>query len=271
VCHPTSGERELEKHTIFFHDDSSRRMANARCRVFLGGQLVPTAENAGPDGSLAVEVPATAKTLSLEWAPPHVPLEAPFPFRRRYDLRVGDDVKEGVRRRLHSLGFGQSSSLTDKIEDFQKTYDLPVDGDPDSAFGPLSAFHDDATLPPLVERPAGGDGTGRERRPDPPLPPDVRPPSQGCVAAVEASGPKDCHFSYVLLDRRSEQPVANTSFILSIGDVTVHYGQTDGEGRLEHGDVAAGHYVLRIGDVEMSVPAIAKEHTRRPLIVERDR
>src|SRR4051794_32255829 len=56
VCHPTDGEREHDEHTIFFHDDNSRRMANARCRVFYQGVLLPTGPNAGGDGSLVVKV-----------------------------------------------------------------------------------------------------------------------------------------------------------------------------------------------------------------------
>jgi hypothetical protein len=229
------------------------------------------AQNAGGDGSLAVEVPAAATTLALEWAPPDVPLVAPYPFRRVYQLQMGDDVNEGVRRRLHNLGFARPPSLREKIEAFQRVYELPVDGEAESALGPLSAYHDSATLPPIVERPAADGSSRRERRPDPPLSPDVRPPSQGCAAAIEAGGPKDCHFSFVLLDRRSEEPLQGAAFVLEIGDATLLYGQTDGSGGLQHGDVEAGHYLLRIGDIEMTIPSIPKEHTRRPLVVERDR
>jgi hypothetical protein len=271
VCHPTQGERKLEQHTIFFHDENGKRMANARCRVFLESGPLPTTQNAGGDGSLAVEVPEAATVLALEWAPSDVPLVAPYPFRRTYHLKLGDETEEGVRRRLHNLGFARPPSLREKIEAFQQTYELPVDGKAESAFPTLAGYHDSASLPPIVERPAGDGSSRKERHPDPPLAPDLRPPSQGCVAALELGGPKDCHFSFVLLDRQSEEPVPNAPFILEIGDATLLYGQTDGSGGLQYGDVEAGHYLLRIGDIEMTVPSIPKDKSRRPLIVERDR
>lgn len=270
-CHPIDEKSQTVKHTLFFHDENGKRMPNARCRVFLKGSLVSKQDNAGGDGTIEVEIPEEAQTLAVEWAPEDVPLIGPFPFRRIYHVYISDDADEGVRQRLHNLGFGRPRSLEEKIEAFQEVYDLPVDGQVESVKGTLTDYHDNARLPPLVEKPIPGDPEGRtERKPDPPLSPDVRPPGQGCLAAVEKTRPKNCHFSYVVLDRQNEEPVKNEPFVIEFEGQTVHYGQTDGEGKFSHGDVEAGHYLFKIGESEMTIPSIDKEHKDRKIVLQND-
>ncbi|MCA9625309.1 MAG: LysM peptidoglycan-binding domain-containing protein [Myxococcales bacterium] len=265
ACADTGGEHEMVVHTVFLHDDMSRRMAGARCRVHgVGVHEAPA--YAAADGSLAIELHALPKTLVVEWAAEDVPLAGPFPFRRTYTLAPDGTTDEVVRARLDNLGFARAATLWEKVESFQRTYGLPVDGEAASVLPVLAEFHDLASLPPLVEVPDAERPGQVTRRPDPPLAPDLRPPSQGCLAAVEELGPRDCHFSFVMFDGRERAPLAHASYVIDDGSAVVHYGTTDAQGNLEHGDVPGGDYFLRIGGITMTVPAIHKDESLRPLL-----
>jgi outer membrane protein OmpA-like peptidoglycan-associated protein len=82
---------------------------------------------------------------------------------------------------------------------------------------------------------------------------------------------RDCHFSFVLVDKLSEEPLQNEAFVLDIGEGETLQGETNDDGQLEFGDVPAGDYLLEIQDKKMFVPAISKDETRRLLLVRDDK
>jgi hypothetical protein len=262
VCE-TPHEEPIEpvKHTVFFHDDASRRMPGARCRVTIRGVVLPDATQADGSGALEVDVPPRARSMLLEWAPSDTPIHPTLPYRRVYHLELEGSLEEGVRRRLEHIGVSRDPSLQVRIREFQAAYGFPADGLAGSVADPLSSYHDAAMLPPLPASPPSS--------PVAPLSPDVRPPSQGCVSAV-ADRDGDCHFSFRLLDT-TNQPVANEPFVLAVGDGRELESTTDGDGKLEYGDVRAGDYLLRIRALAMHVPALRKEERLRPIVVCVDR
>jgi hypothetical protein len=241
-------------------------MPGARCRVH-GAGVATAPDFASGDGSLPIAITASTTSLALEWAPSDTPLSAPFPFRRRYHVDLGGNVDEQVSRRLNNLGFSRLLTVDAKIRGFQRTYGMPVDGRAESALGVLGVYHDVASLPPFIEVPDPERPGLTKRQPGPPLPPDLRPPSQGCVAAVEELEPRTCHFSFMLFDERNEEPIPNASYMILDGLTVVHYGQTDSGGRLEYGDVPGGDYLLHIRGAKMMIPAIGKDETMCRLLL----
>ncbi|NUO49803.1 MAG: hypothetical protein HOV80_13190 [Polyangiaceae bacterium] len=258
-CHGNEGPEILARHTVFLYDSESRRMPNARCRVLLNGQPLEAPPNADGSGAISFEVGERARAVEIEWAPADTPLDPRLPYRRRYRLVLDGDSRAGVRERLEHIGVSRKGSLEDRIVAFQRAYGLEVDGSVESVEGPLTAYHDRASLPKLA--------TAEQPVPAP-IPPDIRPPHQGCVSGVERSA--SCHFSFRLL-RGERQPCARASFTLDIGDGRVFRGMTDGDGRLEYGDVPAGDYALVVDNVRMHVPALPKSERGRPLLVCADR
>ncbi|MEQ9323316.1 MAG: hypothetical protein RIF41_29395 [Polyangiaceae bacterium] len=197
ICNCSDEETEKREHTIFFHDALAKRMAKARVRIHLNGQLVTAPNHAEDDGSLRFEVPSEANGVVLEWAPAGPPLEPHLPFRRRYRLDLPPGLGEATDQRLLHLGYERPDkpaspgrSLSRRVSLFQADYGFEADGRVEHAADTIAAFHDRAMLPEL---PAG-------RRADPvapppstpvaPRPPDVRPPSQGAVAALQPELPR---------------------------------------------------------------------------------
>jgi hypothetical protein len=270
VCHPNEDLHGHIIHTVFLHDQMGRRMLGARCRIHGAVHATPP-DYASSDGSIAIGVHESVRSLVVEWAPPSVPLVAPFPFRRRYNIHLGASVDQGVEHRLENIGFMRQRTLEQKIRSFQLAYTLPVDGRAASVQDVLMSFHDMATLPPFVDVPDPNHSERTIRRPGPTFPPDVRPPSQGCLAAVEAVEAHNCHFSFVLYDERLGIPIANTEYVIRRGLDTTCYGRTDASGALRYEAVPQGDYMLWANRVSMTIPAIGKDEELRPLLLVPDR
>jgi hypothetical protein len=256
VCDEPEVPGETVQHTIFLHDDRSRRMPHAQCRVHVHGQPLEAPVQADASAAITIEIPPDVRTLLVEWAPADAPLEPTLPYRRFYHVQPGADGKEAVRKRLEHIGVSRDFLLEDRIREFQAAYGLLPDGKVESVLAPLRAYHDRGMLPPIPE-------TRRSGVPVTPLPPDVRPPAQGAVSAV-ADRAGECHVSLQLLDA-SHGPLANEPFSLELGMGHVHEGHTDAQGRLEFGDVAAGDYALAVGAIRLHVPAIRKDERHRPI------
>lgn len=247
---------ESEEHTVFLHDDRSRRMPHAQCRVHLRGRPLESPVQADATGAVSFATPPGVRTLILEWAPAEAPLEPTFPYRRVYHLEPGVDGEQAVQKRLEHIGVSRDLLLEDQIREFQAAYGLHLDGEVESVLAPLLAYHDTGMLPPIPDEAQYG-------TPVTPLPPDVRPPKQGAISAVsDRAG--DCHVSLQLLDA-SDAPVANVPFSLEIGGGRSYVDRTDEQGRLEFGDLAAGDYALTVAAIRLHVPAIRKKERHRPI------
>jgi hypothetical protein len=155
-CHTTEGDAERAPHTILFFDPGAKRMKGARCRVLENGELINKEHPyANGGGAVPVKVRTSTSVLELEWAPAELPLDAAFPYRRRYYLDLGEGDNEGARRRLNNLGFSAQKTLDDNVSDFQRTYLQNPTGNVDDVKFELASFHDEGTLPPV---PRGGKG-----------------------------------------------------------------------------------------------------------------
>jgi hypothetical protein len=224
--------------------------------VHAAGRTLPAPIAADASGAITFDVPRGLQSVLVEWAPAAAPDLPALPFRRLYHLDLGPPDQDGVRRRLDHIGVSGGLFLQERIRDFQDTYGHPVDGLVTSVAVPLAAYHDRAMLPPLDA--ATGTVAG------PPLPPEERGPRQGALSGVLLA---ECHVSLQMLNTRNE-PIANTPFALEVGGGRLFEGRTDGQGRLEFGDVEAGDYALRIGDLRIHVPAVRKSERHRPLVAD---
>jgi len=258
-CHAAGPETQPIHHTVFLHDNRSRRMALARYRVLRHGRPIEGPKHADATGAISFDVRTQDKSVVIEWAPQHTPLDPELPYQRRYHLNMDPDSHAAVRQRLEHIGVCQGGTLEHRIEAFQRAYALAIGGRVASVAGPLAVFHDTATLPPL-ER--GG-------RAPVPLAPDVRGPQQGSVSAV-ADRDAECHFSYRLL-RSKDQPLGGMPYVLGIGGARVLRGITDDSGGFEYGDVPAGDYAMLVDGIVMHLPALSKDQRWRPLMVRPDR
>ena len=191
------GDGEKREHTIFFHDRLAKRMAKARVRIHFNGQLVTAPAHAGDDGSLRFAVPRGVVRVVLEWAPESTPLEAHLPFRRRYRLDLPPSLGDATDQRLLHLGYARpvkpasaGRSLSRRVSLFQADYGFEPDGRVDRAADTLAAFHDRAMLPELPPGRRAKPVAPPPATPVPPRPPDLRPPSQGAVAALQPELPR---------------------------------------------------------------------------------
>jgi hypothetical protein len=85
-----------------------------------------------------------------------------------------------------------------------------------------------------------------------------------------ATGPRLCHFSFVLSSGPEELVLANSEFRIEVGPGLFIRGTTDGSGSLEAGDVEPGDYKMEIAGIVMSVPALNKSESGRSLRVRTD-
>ena len=155
-CHTPTGEVDKLDHTLILYDETAEVMPDARCRVFEDGQLINEDPYADPNLGVVLRLKPTTRALFVEWAPHHVPLEPRYPYRRVYFVELPGKLEEGVRRRLHNLGFSSYPRLADNVRDFQRTYGSGPDdvtGRPEDITGQLGLFHDLTLLPPLDDKP----------------------------------------------------------------------------------------------------------------------
>jgi N-acetyl-anhydromuramyl-L-alanine amidase AmpD len=163
-CHNDDGEPILVPHTIALFDERTHRLPSACCRIFENGVLINADDaQASAAGTIEVMLQKTTRSLVVEWAPAGCPRGPLYPFRKLYDVVVGGG-DEGVRARLHNLGFVEAA-LDDSVRDFQRAYPTTDDpsGNPDDIDGQLRGYHDLALLPPVgtpgVPGPAVAGGT----------------------------------------------------------------------------------------------------------------
>jgi N-acetyl-anhydromuramyl-L-alanine amidase AmpD len=184
VCHPSTGT-EAELFHVSLFDEHAVRLPKGRCRIRIGDTFLFDG-NANNLGVVAVEVPAHAKHVTVEWVPEHMPTASRYPFRVQYALRPKPvDHDQGIEERLRHLGFRAFPNLLENAQDFQRRYGLAVTNDPLDIGPVLLPFHDAGALPPLAgstDRLHLLDGDGPSVPPKP-LPPTLLP-QHGCVASV---------------------------------------------------------------------------------------
>ena len=152
-CHPPTNHDETTSRTIVFYDHQGQRLAKARCRVWYNGRLLNLERPyADAEGKLSFEGPDGGADVLLEWAPEHTPLGRPYPYRLRYHLDVGGP--NGLRRRLHNLGFSRLPTLEENVRAFQAAYCLDVTGRPEDIEERLLRDYDVLGLKPVPSRDA---------------------------------------------------------------------------------------------------------------------
>lgn len=133
-------------------------MSGARVRVFENGQLL-TEEPASANGAgeVNVKIRSSTSTLYVEWAPATLPEDENLPYRRRYNVRLGDDGGLATDRRLWNLGFGQRRRREDNIRDYQRAYSQQETGNLRDVQIEVQTRHDDGEVPPFPPQapPAG--------------------------------------------------------------------------------------------------------------------
>ena len=123
---------------------TGKRMDGARVRVHHRGLIInDDMKNAGADGRVVVKLNHMPTSLFVEWAPAHMPLEAPYPYRARYFANLGEGDNKVARRRLANLGFWTGRTLEDNVAAFQEHYGhVEITRNVDDIALQLAAFHD---------------------------------------------------------------------------------------------------------------------------------
>jgi hypothetical protein len=149
ACHPVKETAPGEPHTIVLYDPRGLRMPGARCRVEEQGRLI-TAEGLTADaaGEVRVYVRATTSTLRVEWAPPDLPGQPFMPYRKLYNLKIGDG-DTGLDRRLANLGFSRGKRRQDNVADYQRAYSREPTGDPEEIRLEVLQRHDYGAVEPF--------------------------------------------------------------------------------------------------------------------------
>jgi hypothetical protein len=163
-CAPLGGEDDAYELSVMLCAHDGERMPGARCRVLVHGKVVnEDTPNADGEGWLTVALAHAPQTVLLEWAPPDTPADPIYPYRRYYfvDTRADDD--EGLRRRLHNLGYTKHRSVAENVATFQRDYGLPTSGRIADIETELVMFHDEGRVP---VRSLGGGWLGDVPAPD---------------------------------------------------------------------------------------------------------
>lgn len=150
-CHPVIEEEEPIDHKIVFFDPQGKRMPFARCRIQERGELI-TDEPTKADGLGELTVPIRASTLALhvEWAPPTLPRHDSMPYRKLYHVRLDENERIGIQKRLSNLGFAQRRSLKENIKDYQLAYAQTPSGVLADVKDEIRTRHDDGLLPMFI-------------------------------------------------------------------------------------------------------------------------
>jgi hypothetical protein len=144
------GVTERQPHRVVFHDCEAKRMPGARCRVFENGQLINKEDPyADPSGCVTVQIRQGSRVLELEWAPSELPEGPEYPYRRQYYLVLGKG-EQGVRRRLHNIGFSAHPTLEENVRDFQRAYLQRPTGRASHVARTVADYHDKGLLPPIA-------------------------------------------------------------------------------------------------------------------------
>jgi N-acetylmuramoyl-L-alanine amidase len=170
-CHPAEEGEPLEL-TVLLCDERARSIPHARCRVLYQGRVLNEDQpNADAEGWLSVIVRAPVRMVTLEWAPPDIPLVPRYPFRKHYHVEIEEEHgRLSLRRRLHNLGFSTRGRLEDNVKEFQRAFDHEeITGDVEDIRHDLIRFHDEGGIPPLdegdeQEDEQGGKEDGEDRR-----------------------------------------------------------------------------------------------------------
>jgi hypothetical protein len=163
-CAPLGGEDDAYELSVMLCAHDGERMPGARCRVLVHGKVVnEDTPHADGEGWITVALAHAPQTVLLEWAPPDTPADPIYPYRRYYfvDTRADDD--EGLRRRLHNLGYTKHRSVAENVATFQRDYGLPTSGRIADIETELVTFHDEGRVP---VRSLGGGWLGDVPAPD---------------------------------------------------------------------------------------------------------
>lgn len=149
MCHPIDPLVEREEHVVVLYDALGLRMPMARARVFEGGRLLD-AQQADALGELTVELLPGTQTVQLEWAPHDLPSRAELPYRKRYNVRLGDHQTHASLSRLANLGFSRGHSLNARVRHYQRAYHQPETGQLAHVASQVSKRHDRGQVPPFT-------------------------------------------------------------------------------------------------------------------------
>lgn len=148
MCHPVEDDEPRHAHIIVFHDPQGKRMPLARCRVYEQGRLI-TSEPAmtSAAGELTVDLRASTSTLRVEWAPHDLPVHNFMPYRKRYHVKLGENIARATDRRLSNIGFSSGRRRQDNVADYQRAYGEVASGDHRDIELEVLERHDEGTLP----------------------------------------------------------------------------------------------------------------------------
>lgn len=187
-------EHEPFEFSVMLCTHESERMPFARARVWVNGVVRNAALEANHEGWMSVVVPHDVDSVFVEWAPAHLPVEWPYPYRKRFFVSLGlhETGVDADVRRLHNLGFNRRPTLRENVEDFQIEYGYAdVTGELDDIREDLRSSHDDGS--PLVRRrELPVTPTVDEDEPFPPPDDQVRPEPPGDdILVAEPHGTRD--------------------------------------------------------------------------------
>ena len=78
-CHAPPPPGATKVHSIFLHDEKSRRMPHARCRILFHGRVIHGAVHADGEGAVALEITDDIDRVMVEWAPEDATPRSPPP------------------------------------------------------------------------------------------------------------------------------------------------------------------------------------------------
>lgn len=127
-------------------------MDGALCRITHQARVLnEDMPRADGDGWVKATVPHAPIFVLLEWAPKDAPKGPCYPFRKWHYVEVKEEKKEGLRRRLHNLGY-VDRSIRDQVSRFQRKHGYAkVTGELADIEEDLIDYHDNGRLPNAAE------------------------------------------------------------------------------------------------------------------------